>query len=67
MSDHMKRPEIVLPPLRRGATVQAAPGSALWRTGARFGQVVSVRRSQALVAVERGRRAWVSLNSILEA
>lgn len=71
MSDHLKRGaqhhDIALPPVRRGSTVQACPGTPLWHSGARFGHVVATRRLEALVALGRGRRLWVSLNSILEA
>lgn len=67
MSDHLKRSDVVLPPVRRGATVQATPGSALWQSGARFGHVVALKRTQALVALGRGRRLWVPINSVLEA
>lgn len=67
MSDHMERPDFDAPPVRRGSTIQAMPGTALWATGARFGQVVAMKRSEALVALGRGRRLWVHVSAILEA
>lgn len=67
VSDHMERVDFTATSVRRGSTIQACPGTALWASGARFGQVVTLRREQALVALGRGRRLWVPINSVLEA
>lgn len=55
--------------LQRGDAIQVHPLSALWATGARFGEVVQVaaRKGMVLVRLDTGRRDWLSLSSVLEA
>lgn len=53
--------------LQKGAAIQVCPHTPLWRSGARFGEVVATRRDTVLVRLDNGKRDWLNISLVLEA
>jgi hypothetical protein len=55
--------------LQKGDAVQVMPHTALWASGARFGEVLATRKgnTSVLVHLDTGKRDWCAISTVLEA